>query len=44
MVEHGEEEQERNPNVTVHENVGPGHSEYDETEKVAFAWDELRAK
>ena len=44
MVEHGEEEQERNPKVTVHENVGPGHSEYDETEKFAFAWDELRAK
>ena len=44
MVEHGEEEQERNPNVTVHENVGPGHSEYDETEAVSFAWEELRAK
>lgn len=44
MVEHGEEEQERNPNVTVHENVGPGHPEYDETGAVSFAWEELRAK
>ena len=44
MVEHGIEEQQRNPNVTVHENVGPGHAQYDETEKVSFAWDELRAK
>ena len=44
MVEHGEEEQERNPNVTVDYNVGPGHSLYDETEADAFAWEELRAK
>ena len=44
MVEHGEEEQERNPNVTVDYNVSPGHSLYDETEADAFAWEELRAK
>ena len=44
MVEHDEEEQERNPNVTVDYNVGPGHPLYDETEADAFAWEELRAK
>ena len=44
MVEHDEEEQERNPNVTVDYNVSQGHPLYDETEADAFAWEELRAK
>ena len=40
-----EEETPSNPsNVTVHYNVGPGHSEYDGDAHISFAWDELRAK
>ena len=36
-------EEETTPsNVTVHYNVGPGHSEYDENGHISFAWEELR--